>query len=144
MANECGFVYVLQHDAMPGVYKIGMTMRSPHQRAAELSSVTGVPGEFNVACYVEVENPRSIERLIHESLGGSRVEGKEFFRCPLSEIITCISSLDDRLSEYFSDIGIEARGPGSINPFKPLWFEQCLHDTGYLLSISKSRLGDAA
>lgn len=144
MASEFGFVYVLQHDAMPGVYKVGMTRRSPHQRAAELSSVTGVPGEFNVACYVEVEDPAGVERHIHESLRGSRVEGKEFFRCPLSEIIACIFNLDDRLSEYLSDIGIEARQPGWINPYKPLWFEQCLHDNGYLLSISRARLGGAA
>lgn len=144
MAREIGFVYVLQHDAMPGIYKVGMTLRSPSQRAAELSSLTGVPGEFSVACYVEVEDPRRIESHMHGLLCRYRIEGKEFFRCPLSEVIAFLKGLDDRLSDYFSDIAYEAMEPGLVNPFRPLWFETCLHDAGYLTRISRQRLGGAA
>lgn len=136
-----GFVYVLQHDAMPGAYKVGMTLRSPSQRAAELSAVTGVPGEFNLACYLEVHSPHAIELHIHALLDEHRVLGKEFFRCPLSKVIGCLNNLDDRLSSYFSDVAQEAMDPGFINPHRPLWFEECLHDPEYLKSISKKRLG---
>ncbi|MDC0850100.1 GIY-YIG nuclease family protein [Pseudomonas aeruginosa] len=40
-----GFVYVLTSPAMPGLYKVGATTRSPRQRAEELSRGTGVPHE---------------------------------------------------------------------------------------------------
>ena len=32
-----GFIYLLSHELMPGIYKIGFTSRSPDTRAAELS-----------------------------------------------------------------------------------------------------------
>jgi len=139
-----GFVYVLQHDAMPGTYKVGMTLRSPSQRAAELSAVTGAPGEFNLACYLEVHDPHAIERHVHGLLDAYRVPGTEFFRCPLPEVIACLTNLDDRLSDYFSDVAQEALDPGFISPHRPLWFEECLHDPGYLVRISNRRLGGAA
>ncbi|MGP8777143.1 GIY-YIG nuclease family protein [Pseudomonas aeruginosa] len=53
-----GFVYVLTSPAMPGLYKVGATTRSPRQRAEELSRGTGVPHEFEVAFYAEVQELR--------------------------------------------------------------------------------------
>lgn len=135
-----GFIYVLQHDGMPGVYKIGMTTRSPSQRARELSSATGVPGDFDVACYFEVSDPGAIERHIHRELAAHRVEGKEFFRLPLADILRCLDDLDDRLSEYFSDVAQEAMRPGFVNPYRPLWFEENLHDAKSLAEIRATSL----
>lgn len=76
-----GFVYLLMHSYMPGVCKIGKTERPPHQRAAELSSSTGVPGPFQVVCYVEVEDPDAVELEFHGYLHAIRITpGREFFR----------------------------------------------------------------
>ena len=81
MAAEIGFVYLLSHPDMPEVYKIGCTERSPHQRARELSGSTSVPQEFNVLCYVEVENHRDVERAFHQWFSRERISpGREFFR----------------------------------------------------------------
>lgn len=77
-----GFVYILTNDAMPGLCKVGMTMRSPHARAFELSGATGVPQPFVVAYYCEVENPAEHEKRIHAEFDHLRVgSGREFFRC---------------------------------------------------------------
>ncbi|WP_137137356.1 GIY-YIG nuclease family protein [Pseudomonas asiatica] len=38
-----GFIYCLGNQAMPGIYKIGMTERAPSQRCLELSNSTSAP-----------------------------------------------------------------------------------------------------
>ena len=45
--NE-GYIYVLINPSMEDVVKIGKTERDPKNRAAELSSVSGVPEKFIV------------------------------------------------------------------------------------------------
>lgn len=82
-----GFVYCLDnYRAMPGVYKIGHTMKSPHQRAADLST-TGVPEPFSVVGYIEIANPSAWEHRFHKFLEEYRCNAKrEFFRAPLEMI----------------------------------------------------------
>jgi len=75
-----GFVYIMENSAMPGLYKVGCTMRSPRQRAIELSASTGVPCTFDVIYYAEVENPDRVERRVHQHLDRFRYNGnREFF-----------------------------------------------------------------
>lgn len=77
-----GFVYLLANHCMPGIYKIGMTERSPTQRCNELSASTSVPDSFTILFYVEVDNPLIVERSIHQHFDNSRVSfNREFFRC---------------------------------------------------------------
>lgn len=65
---------------MPGVVKIGMTMRSPTARAEELSRATGVPEPFTVIYYAEVEDPFRVEAMLHSMFANDRVSGgREFF-----------------------------------------------------------------
>ncbi len=75
-----GFVYVINHDYMPDVYKIGYTDRAPMQRLQELSSSTSVPPGFNLVFYGEFQNAQSVEASIHEQLKDNRIhESREFF-----------------------------------------------------------------
>ena len=86
-----GFVYVLQNLEMPDIYKVGMTARSPHARAAELSSATGVPMSFDVVYYAEVADPMTQEKRVHKALEKYRVNaGREFFKTDLYTIIQAI------------------------------------------------------
>lgn len=94
MASEYGFVYVLSNPAMPGVYKIGMTTRSPMARAVELSKWTGVPADFRVEYYGEFPRPRDIEQEAHSCFDYQRVSfGREFFSEHLGAIVERIASM---------------------------------------------------
>lgn len=80
MSEKYGFVYLVAHPDMPHVYKVGCTERSPHQRMRELSSSTSVPRDFEMLCYIEVENPFLVEANFHKWLNDHRVSpGREFF-----------------------------------------------------------------
>lgn len=91
-----GYVYVLSNPAMPGILKIGKSVRGGRHRAAELFS-TGVPSHFNLEFEIFVNDPFCIERAAHDALTDRRVSvGREFFRCDPSEAIAAI------LNEYVS------------------------------------------
>ena len=38
MMNEEGYVYCISNEFMPGIYKVGVTMRSPLERLKEANS----------------------------------------------------------------------------------------------------------
>jgi hypothetical protein len=72
---------------MRGLYKIGHTKNSPHQRALDLSRATGVPEEFYVVGHIEIERPDYWERRFHEYLSEFRSNNRrEFFKCRLADI----------------------------------------------------------
>ncbi|MBF8642292.1 MULTISPECIES: GIY-YIG nuclease family protein [Pseudomonas] len=82
-----GFIYCLSNVTMPGIYKIGMTDRAPSQRCYELSGSTSAPLSFDLLCYGEVCDARSVEAEIHSHFSPVRVnESREFFQHPYTEI----------------------------------------------------------
>lgn len=82
-----GYVYVLSNEAMPGIYKIGMTERSVEERVKELSKMTAIPTPFKIEACFYSDNPLADEREIHELLSQYRVsENKEFFKCDLDKV----------------------------------------------------------
>lgn len=82
-----GFVYVLGNDAMPGIYKVGMTTKPPMERMDQLSSATACPTPFWLAMFVQVEYPLAVEQEVHAALSDARVnDSREFFRAPLLDI----------------------------------------------------------
>lgn len=86
-----GFVYCMSNPCMPGVFKIGMTTRSPMQRRNELSDSTSSPMPFTLLCYGEVEDPRQVELTLHDMFGADRVSpAREFFRSSFEAIQTAI------------------------------------------------------
>ncbi|MDV5061762.1 GIY-YIG nuclease family protein [Vibrio diabolicus] len=76
-----GFIYILTNESMPGLIKVGLTTRSPKERAKELNS-TGVPTSFEVAAYWRVDkNLGYMETKCHQLLKEFRVSSnREFFR----------------------------------------------------------------
>lgn len=105
-----GFVYVLSNLEMDGVFKVGMTDRPPHLRAAELSAATGVPHPFNVEYYAEVSAPALYERMVHKKLEQYRVnDGREFFRVDIMVIVGAIRNADD-FSDNAMQPWFEAKG----------------------------------
>lgn len=87
---EPGFLYLMTNPAMPGLVKIGMTTRSPEERAQELAS-TGVPMPFHVVAAWPVDDVRAAERDAHEALARYRVnDAREWFRLSVPAAIKAL------------------------------------------------------
>ncbi|AZC88393.1 hypothetical protein C4K29_2090 [Pseudomonas chlororaphis subsp. piscium] len=139
MSSTYGFIYIMGNEAMPGVYKVGMTAYSPRRRAAELSLSTGVPSEYQVLFYGEHENAAAWEKEVHLVLAGRRVsDNREFFHGPLIDIIHAMEGDGELASEWESDEAKEARRPGCMSQHDPLWFERNLHSSGYLERLRRA------
>jgi hypothetical protein len=83
---------------MPGLVKVGFTMKDPDERARELAH-TGNPHPYTVDYQVWVEDPYSVEQQAHRKLTGSgyRVgedrfsgSGIEWFSCKIEQAIVAI------------------------------------------------------
>jgi T5orf172 domain len=91
-----GHIYILVNAAMHGYLKIGLTTRTPDERARELSQGTSVVVPYSVAYSESVINCDVAERLIHTRLEKFRVNrGREFFHLPLRDAIRELSSIAD-------------------------------------------------
>lgn len=88
-----GYVYILVNPSMPGLIKIGRTLRDSRMRARELSS-TGVPTPFQVAFELFDEQHDDLEARIHCELTDYRIStSREFFRYPLDKAIALLIQL---------------------------------------------------
>ena len=87
---KSGFIYAMSNDSMLSLLKIGGTERHPEKRARELRS-TGVPTPFVVEFAVFVDDWKSREREVHDSLGKAREDiGREFFRIDIQGAVKVI------------------------------------------------------
>lgn len=93
-----GNVYVLSNKSLPGVYKIGMTSRSPYDRASELST-TGLPTSFRLEYFISVEQYDLVEKAVHKKLAKFNA-GKEFFKCRLEKCISAVRIESDNFYVY--------------------------------------------
>lgn len=79
---------------MPGILKIGYTMKDPSIRANELNT-TGVPHPYNVDYEILVDEPYTLEQKVHKNLEHTK-ENKEWFRIDIAHAIdvihTCCST----------------------------------------------------
>ena len=95
-----GWVYVLINPSMPGIYKVGMTERSPEERAKELSSKTSVASPFIVIYKHQTFNPQELEYQVHKALekNDARINyNREFFEGDTSVAIRLIIRLASEL-----------------------------------------------
>lgn len=86
-----GYLYALSNAGTPDLIKVGCTTRSPFDRARELRS-TGVPHPFVVLAAVAVPDIDAAEAAAFAQLRG-RVDGREFFRTSLREVLTVFTTL---------------------------------------------------
>lgn len=86
-----GFIYMLSNEAMPGIFKVGMTCRSPHARIEELSKSTSAPAPFELVHAIAVDNPLTVERRVHQLLAKHRISAnREFFRITSEEFLGAV------------------------------------------------------
>ena len=105
-----GWVYVLLNPSMPEIYKVGMTDRTPEERAKELSASTSVATPFLVIYKQRTNYPKQLEFVVHKELekSNSRVnQNREFFNGDPSVAIRAIVRLSDELK--LSDTNAQER-----------------------------------
>ena len=92
-----GWVYCLSNPSMPELVKIGMTERTPEERAKELST-TGVPTPFVIEFAKKVKNPAQKEATLHALLEkyAERMNARrEFFRTTPDVVRQFFDLMDD-------------------------------------------------
>lgn len=88
--STAGYVYLLINYSMPGLVKVGMTIRPPTARMQELSGATGVPTPFDLVYDILVPDALAGEQWIHRELtarGYREAANREFFRAPIHEVV---------------------------------------------------------
>ena len=90
-SKTSGWLYCLSNESMPGIYKIGMTRRTPEIRLKEAnaSDTFRPPHPYKIALAKEVEDVIRHEKEIHKLLEdqGKRINARrEFFYETLEEI----------------------------------------------------------
>ena len=86
-----GWVYIITIKSMPGLIKVGYSLKDPVLRANELDN-NGSPHSYIIQYEVLVYEPREIEQRVHFALSDFR-ETKGWFRCSLSESVTAIRKI---------------------------------------------------
>jgi hypothetical protein len=109
-----GYIYILFNRAFQNNhYKIGMTTKTPEERARELSAATGIPHDFEVLYEQRVIDCKQAERLLHNKLHRYRSASKrEFFQIPLKEAIRALEGVADEIGRVENVTG----GPAAALP----------------------------
>ncbi len=95
-AEGTHWVYVLENNAMPGLYKIGFTKDGvgPEKRAKQVSRSSGVPTPFTVKWAFKCFDGMALEQQVHKKLNHSRINNdREFFNEDFEVIKETIETL---------------------------------------------------
>lgn len=93
--NE-GYIYCFSNPSMPGILKVGMTERTPEERAKELFT-TGVPLPYKIEFAKKVTNIVEKEKTIHillEQYTDRIHPRREFFRVSPEEVYKFFDLMD--------------------------------------------------
>ncbi len=129
-----GYIYVLSNPIFEkGVFKIGMTQRTPEERLTEIGAATGVPQAFKLEYTEYVHQSILVEKKVHEALALFRINNKrEFFRVQLKEAIGCIQAM---AAEYRPNVGKNeaetTQGNTDVECSTPLGSLGVEYDPGY-------------
>jgi hypothetical protein len=86
----------MSNASMPGIFKVGMTVRTPEERLAEANSsdTWRPPTEYKIAFSVPVLDVSTTESLVHEQLDEHRIHPRrEFFNAPFETIKEILSAV---------------------------------------------------
>lgn len=151
--SKTGFLYVLANSSMPGLVKVGRTIRNPTERAAELSGVTGLATPFIVVYEQLFQDCHAAESFVHAYLaekGHKVADNREFFNASVNMVIRAISlapgQIDDESSalksleepdelitgssgDELDDLMLEASAP--TEPWQAIFDEAEAHYYGF-------------
>jgi hypothetical protein len=107
-SDGAGWLYCFENPCMPGIYKIGLTTRTPEERLANAnaSDTWKPPMPYQIVMTRRVNRVREIERTVHsllEELGMRVHPRREFFRVSRS-IVEKIFTLVDPIPNTSGDV----------------------------------------
>ena len=120
-----GWIYLISNPAMPGLVKVGFSMKDPFMRAQDLGG-TGIPHSFRVEYDALVDEPRSLEKKVHAALK-NRHEAKEWFRCSVADALRVIRKESEGVSVYAER--------GGLLKFEDLPFPADIQDPDYAYEV---------
>jgi hypothetical protein len=92
--DKAGYVYVLTNPSMPGLVKIGRTVREPSVRVRELTQSTNMPTPFRLRFHIRAADAVAVEASVHALLKDRRVRrNREFFRVGIEEAEQAVRSV---------------------------------------------------
>ena len=97
-----GYLYCMSNPSMPGIFKIGMTKRTPEIRLKEANSsdTWRPPTNYKIEFSQFVTNPKQKELQMHKILKRyfERInEDREFFRAPIEDIKLFFDLMDTNI-----------------------------------------------
>ena len=87
-----GFIYIMSNPSLPGLVKIGFSMKDPHSRAGNDFDPAGLPDDYVVEYHALVDDPREVEQQVHARLKDHHYK-KEWFRVLVGEAIATMRSI---------------------------------------------------
>lgn len=105
-----GWVYVMSNPSLPGMVKIGYSMKDPHMRAGNDFDPAGLPDDYVVEYHGLVENPKEIEQQVHAHLKDRRYK-KEWFMVLPHEAVKAIREINSTGKIYYEELGRSAERP---------------------------------
>jgi len=94
-----GYIYCFSNPCMPGILKVGMTERTPEERAKELFT-TSVPLPFKIEFAKRVKDPKGKESSLHlllEQYTDRVYPRREFFRVSPEEVRKFFDLMDGEM-----------------------------------------------
>ena len=118
---DFGYVYAMYSPAMPGIIKIGMTTRTPAERAKELSAPTSTPIPFKTIFSFQVMKCEAVEQKAHKILAKQRVSNaREFFGCSPAK---ARASVMQAIQEVYTGMGLRISG-GVVADLSELYVDE--------------------
>jgi hypothetical protein len=94
-----GYLYCFSNPSMPGILKVGMTLRTPEERLAEANrpDTFKPPTNYRLEFAKRVTDPRAKEATLHGLLASFAIQvnkNREFFRVPVDEVRRFFNLMD--------------------------------------------------
>ena len=89
-----GWIYIATNEEIPNLVKVGKTENDPDERAKQLSSPTGVPGETRIVYSAWVDNDHDVERGVLNDLDERKVtKTGEWIRGEIDYVISVLKTV---------------------------------------------------
>jgi hypothetical protein len=93
-----GFVYIISNPSLPGLVKVGYSMKDPGFRVKNDFDPAGLPDDYVIEYFALVDDPRDVEGRVHDILKSQNCHHKkEWFRAAPIEVVSVLRGVADNI-----------------------------------------------